>query len=55
MARPVAKFTVAETPSMALRFLSTRAAHAAQVIPVTGNPTSPDTEDAAPVTAADDT
>jgi hypothetical protein len=55
VARPVAKFTVAWTLSIALRVFSTRAAHAAQVIPRTERSTSRDVDDAGPVTAADDT
>jgi hypothetical protein len=52
---PVAKFTVARTPLIALSFFSTRAAHAAQVIPWTERSTSRDADDASPVTADDDT
>ena len=55
MARSVAKFTVAQTPSIALSFFSTRAAHAAHVIPWTERSTSRGADDASPVTAADDT
>ena len=55
MAAPVAKFTVAATPSMVLSFFSTRAAHAAQVIPWTDNFISWGADDASPVTAVDDT
>jgi hypothetical protein len=55
MAASVAKLTVATTPSMALSFFSTRAAHDAQVIPWTDNFFSWGADDAAPVTAADDT
>ena len=51
----VAKFTVAQTPPIALSFFSTRAAHAAHVIPRTARPTSRGADDASPVTAADDT
>ena len=52
---PVAKFTVARTPPIALSFFSIRAAHAAHVIPWTERSTSRDGDDASPVTAADDT
>jgi len=55
MAAPVAKFTVASTPSIVLSFFSTRAAHEAQVIPRTDNFISWGADDASPVTAADDT
>jgi hypothetical protein len=50
-----AKFTVAQTSSIELSFFSTRAAHAAQVIPETERSTSRGVDDASPVTAADDT
>jgi hypothetical protein len=50
----VAKFTVAETSSSALSFFSTRAAHAAHVIPWIESSTSLDSSaDAVPVIAAD--
>src|ERR1039458_4454688 len=52
---PVAKLTVALTWSMAFSFFSTRAAHAAQVIPWTANPTCRGADDASGVTVADDT
>jgi hypothetical protein len=55
MARSVAKFTVAVTPPTALSFFSTRAAHAAHVIPAIENSSSRGADDASPVTAADDT
>jgi hypothetical protein len=55
VARSVAKFTVARTLSIALRVFSTRAAHAAQVIPRTERSTSRGADEARPVTAADDT
>jgi hypothetical protein len=50
----VAKFTAAETSSSALSFFSTRAAHAAHVIPRIESSTSLDPgADAVPVVAAD--
>ena len=55
MARPVAKFTVAETSSRALSFFCTRAAHAAQVIPPIDRPTSRGAGAAPPLPAAADT
>ena len=55
MAASVAKFTVAATSSIVLSFFSTRAAHAAQVIPWTDNFISWGADDASPVTAVDDT
>jgi hypothetical protein len=51
----VAKFTVAETLSIALSCFSTRAAHAAHVIPWTARSTFRGADDASPVTATDDT
>ena len=48
----VAKFTDAATPSIALRFFSTLAAHAAHVIPRTESSTSRSPDDALPVSAA---
>jgi len=54
VARPVAKFTAAVTSSKALSFFSTRAAHAAHVIPRTASSTSCNPgDDVMPVTAAD--
>ena len=54
VARPVAKFTAAVTSSKAESFFSTRAAHAAHVIPWTESSTSCNPgDDAVPVTAAD--
>ena len=44
-ALPVAKFTVARTPPIALSFFSIRAAHAAHVIPWTERSTSRDGDD----------
>src|SRR5579862_7153116 len=55
LARSVAKFTVAVTPSTALSLFSTRAAHDAHVIPTIENSSSRGADDASPVTAADDT
>ena len=55
MALSVARFTVAQTSSIALSFFSTRAAHAAHVIPRTERSISRGADDASPVTAADDT
>jgi hypothetical protein len=55
VALSVAKFTVACTLSTALSFFSTRAAHAAHVIPRIKKSTCRGMEDASPVTAADDT
>jgi hypothetical protein len=52
---PVAKFTVATTLSIPLSFFSTRAAHAAHVIPPIARPTRRDADDASSVTVADDT
>jgi hypothetical protein len=51
---PVAKFTAAVTSSKAESFFSTRAAHAAHVIPLTASSTSRHPgNDARPVIAAD--
>ena len=50
----VAKFTVATTSPIALRFFSTRAAHEAHVIPRIESSTSLNDDDTSPVTAADD-
>lgn len=55
LARSVAKFTVAVTPSTALSLFSTRAAHDAHVIPTIENSSSRGADDASPVTAAVDT
>ena len=55
MARPVAKFTVAETSLIALSFFCTRAAHDAQVIPRSENSSCRGADDAGSVTAPDDT
>ena len=55
VAFPVAKFTLAATPSIAASFFCTRAAHAAHVIPRTDSSTSIRPGGGAlPATAADD-